>query len=87
MQRGGAARNLKPSDKKTTARITRVYLSELDAQRSLYEALQQVQIVRLQRFENLVTIYKTLADGLRENTVSEVPVIGQAHHDVGSSVD
>jgi multidrug efflux system outer membrane protein len=52
------------------------YLSELDAQRSLYEAQQQLQIVRLQRFENLVTLYKTLGGGLHENTISEVPAVG-----------
>ena len=52
------------------------YLSELDAQRSLYDAQQQLQIVRLQRFENLVTLYKTLGGGLQENTASEVPVVG-----------
>jgi multidrug efflux system outer membrane protein len=52
------------------------YLSELDAQRSLYDAQQQVQIVRLQRFENLVTLYKTLGGGLHENTAPEIPVIG-----------
>ena len=50
------------------------YLSELDAQRSLYGAQQQLQIVRLQRFANLVTLYKTLGGGLRESTVSSVPV-------------
>jgi multidrug efflux system outer membrane protein len=44
------------------------YLSELDAQRSLYDAQQQLQIVRLQRFENLVTLYKALGGGLHENT-------------------
>jgi len=49
------------------------YLSELDAQRSLYEAQQQVQVVRLQRFENFVTLYKTLGGGLLENTAPEVP--------------
>jgi outer membrane protein, multidrug efflux system len=52
------------------------YLSELDAQRSLYDAQQQLQIIRLQRFENLVTLYKTLGGGLRENTASDAPVSG-----------
>jgi multidrug efflux system outer membrane protein len=52
------------------------YLSELDAQRSLYGAQQQLQIVRLQRLENLVTLYKTLGGGLHENTISKVPVAG-----------
>jgi outer membrane protein, multidrug efflux system len=52
------------------------YLSELDAQRSLYDAQQRLQIIRLQRFENLVTLYKTLGGGLRENTTSEDPVAG-----------
>jgi multidrug efflux system outer membrane protein len=46
------------------------YLSELDAQRSLYGAQQQLQIVRLQRFENLVTLYKALGGGLRENSTN-----------------
>src|SRR5580658_987751 len=52
------------------------YLSELDAQRSLYGAQQQLQIVRLQRLENLVTLYKTLGGGLHENTISKVPAVG-----------
>src|SRR5580704_15862393 len=52
------------------------YLSELDAQRGLYSAQQLLQIVRLQRFENLLTLYKTLGGGLHENTASEVPVAG-----------
>jgi multidrug efflux system outer membrane protein len=52
------------------------YLSELDAQRSLYDAQQQLQIIRLQRFENLVTLYKTLGGGLRENTAPDAPVAG-----------
>jgi outer membrane protein, multidrug efflux system len=52
------------------------YLSELDAQRSLYSAQQQLQIVRLQRFENLVTLYKTLGGGLHETTPSKTPVAG-----------
>jgi multidrug efflux system outer membrane protein len=52
------------------------YLSELDAQRSLYDAQQQLQIVRLQRFENLVTLYKALGGGLHENTSSKVSVAG-----------
>jgi outer membrane protein, multidrug efflux system len=52
------------------------YLSELDAQRSLYGAQQQLQGVRLQRFENLVTLYKTLGGGLHENTAAKVPVAG-----------
>lgn len=53
----------------------RGYLDEqLAAQQALVSALQnahaqqQLQIVRLQRFENLVTLYKTLGGGLRENT-------------------
>jgi outer membrane protein, multidrug efflux system len=46
------------------------YLGELVAQRSLYEAQQELQIVRLQRFENLVTLYKALGGGLHENTAS-----------------
>jgi outer membrane protein, multidrug efflux system len=62
------------------------YLSELDAQRSLYNAQQQLQIVRLQRFENLVTLYKTLGGGLHETTASKAPVVGQAHHYVPGTV-
>jgi outer membrane protein, multidrug efflux system len=54
------------------------YLGALVAQRSLYEAQQELQLVRLQRFENLVTLYKTLGGGLHENTAFEVPVtLGQ----------
>src|SRR5579871_543447 len=52
------------------------YLSELDAQRSLFDAQRQLQIVRLQRFENLVTLYKVLGGGLRENSLSKVVVAG-----------
>jgi outer membrane protein, multidrug efflux system len=52
------------------------YLSQLDAQRSLYDAQLQLQMVRLQRFENLVTLYKTLGGGLRENTASKVALVG-----------
>jgi outer membrane protein, multidrug efflux system len=46
------------------------YLSELDAQRSLYGAQQQLQAVRLARLENLVTFYKVLGGGLRENSAN-----------------
>jgi multidrug efflux system outer membrane protein len=46
------------------------YLSELDAQRSLYGAQQQLQLVRLHRLENLVTFYKVLGGGLRENSTT-----------------
>lgn len=52
------------------------YLSELDAQRSLFNAQQQLQIVRLQRLENLVTLYKTLGGGLHDTTASKVPGVG-----------
>jgi outer membrane protein, multidrug efflux system len=62
------------------------YLSELDAQRSLYDAQQQLQIVRLQRFENLVTLYKALGGGLHENTASKVPARGAAlAHEIPNS--
>jgi outer membrane protein, multidrug efflux system len=44
------------------------YLAALDAQRSLYTAQQQLQIVRLTRLQNLVTLYKTLGGGLLERT-------------------
>ena len=46
------------------------YLSALDAQRSLYSAQQQLQVVRLDRLQNLVTLYKVLGGGLREYTVT-----------------
>jgi multidrug efflux system outer membrane protein len=41
-------------------------LSALDAQRTFYSAQQQLQIVRLTRLQNLVTLYKTLGGGLLE---------------------
>jgi len=44
------------------------YLSALVAQVSLYSAQQQLQTVRLLRLQNLVTLYKALGGGLRENT-------------------
>jgi multidrug efflux system outer membrane protein len=44
------------------------YLSALDAQRTLYGAQQQLQIVRLSRLQNLVTLYKALGGGLEEHT-------------------
>jgi multidrug efflux system outer membrane protein len=43
------------------------YLSALDAQRTLYSARQQLQLVRLLRLQNLVTLYKALGGGLREH--------------------
>jgi multidrug efflux system outer membrane protein len=43
------------------------YLTALVAQVSLYGAQQQLQTVRLQRLENLVTLYKALGGGLREH--------------------
>ena len=46
------------------------YLSALVAQVSLYSAQQQLQTVRLLRLQNLVTLYKALGGGLRENTAS-----------------
>ena len=42
------------------------YLAALDAQRALYSAQQQLQAVRLERLQNLVTLYKALGGGLRE---------------------
>ena len=42
------------------------YLSVLDAQRALYSAQQQLQTVRLERLQNLVTLYKALGGGLLE---------------------
>lgn len=46
------------------------YLSALDAQRSLYGARQQLQLVRLLRLANRVTFYKALGGGLRESTAT-----------------
>jgi multidrug efflux system outer membrane protein len=46
------------------------YLSALDAQRTLYGAQQQLQVVRLTRLQNLVTLYKALGGGLREHAVA-----------------
>ena len=42
------------------------YLNALVAQVSLYGARQQLQTVRLTRLQNLVTLYKALGGGLRE---------------------
>ena len=42
------------------------YLNALVAQISLYGAQQQLQAVRLLRLQNLVTLYKALGGGLRE---------------------
>jgi multidrug efflux system outer membrane protein len=44
------------------------YLNALDAQRSLFSAQQELQQVRLTRLQNLVTLYKALGGGLKENT-------------------
>jgi outer membrane protein, multidrug efflux system len=52
------------------------YLSALDAQRSLYGAQQQLQLVRLLRLENRVTFYKALGGGLQENTATASTVPG-----------
>jgi outer membrane protein, multidrug efflux system len=46
------------------------YLSALDAQRTLYSAQQQLQVVRLTRLQNLVTLYKALGGGLREHAAA-----------------
>ena len=46
------------------------YLSALDAQRTLYSAQQQLQIVRLTRLQNLVTLYKALGGGLLEHAAT-----------------
>jgi hypothetical protein len=48
-----------------------------DAQRSLYGAQQQLQNARLQRLQNLVTLYRALGGGLREH-VSTAQLIPQA---------
>jgi multidrug efflux system outer membrane protein len=52
------------------------YLSALDAQRSLYGAEQQFELVRLLRLENRVTLYKALGGGLQEETATVAPVPG-----------
>ncbi len=46
------------------------YLTALVAQRSLYDAQQQLQTVRLLRLQNLVTLYKALGGGMLEQTAS-----------------
>jgi len=46
------------------------YLTALVAQVSLYGAQQQLQTVRLLRLQNLVTLYKALGGGLRENAAA-----------------
>jgi len=46
------------------------YLNALVAQVSLYSAQQQLQTVRLERLQNLVTLYKVLGGGLREHTAA-----------------
>jgi outer membrane protein, multidrug efflux system len=46
------------------------YLNALVAQISLYSAQQQLQVVRLTRLQNLVTLYKALGGGLREHAVA-----------------
>jgi len=43
------------------------YLSALVAEVQLFSAQQQLQTVRLLRLQNLVTLYKALGGGLREN--------------------
>jgi len=52
------------------------YLSALDAQRSLYGAEQQFELVRLLRLENRVTLYKALGGGLQEETATVAPAPG-----------
>jgi len=52
------------------------YLSALDAQRSLYGAEQQFQLVRLLRLENRVTLYKALGGGLQEETATVASIPG-----------
>jgi multidrug efflux system outer membrane protein len=42
------------------------YLGVLDSQRSLYSAQQSLVAVKLARLQNLVTLYKALGGGLRE---------------------
>ena len=46
------------------------YLTALVAQVSLYTAQQQLQTVRLTRLQNLVTLYKALGGGLREQAAA-----------------
>lgn len=54
------------------------YLSALDAQRSLYNAQQQLEYIRLTRLQNLVTLYKALGGGVREHTVDIAGDIGSS---------
>jgi multidrug efflux system outer membrane protein len=46
------------------------YLNALVAQVALYSAQQQLQVVRLTRLQNLVTLYKALGGGLRERAAA-----------------
>jgi multidrug efflux system outer membrane protein len=46
------------------------YLNALIAQVALYSAQQQLQVVRLTRLQNLVTLYKALGGGLREQAAA-----------------
>jgi multidrug efflux system outer membrane protein len=46
------------------------YLNALVAQVALYSAQQQLQVVRLTRLQNLVTLYKALGGGLREHAAA-----------------
>ena len=52
------------------------YLSALVAQVSLYSAQQQLQTVRLTRLQNLVTLYKALGGGLREQAAAAQTTLG-----------
>jgi multidrug efflux system outer membrane protein len=47
------------------------YLTVLDAQRSLYAAQLSLVAVRLERLQNLATLYKALGGGVREYTAGD----------------
>ncbi len=55
------------------------YLNALVAQVSLYSAQQQLQTVRLTRLQNLVTLYKALGGGLREQAAAAPTSLESSH--------
>jgi multidrug efflux system outer membrane protein len=55
------------------------FLTALVAQVSLYSAQQQLQTVRLLRLQNLVTLYKALGGGLREQAAAAETILDPAH--------
>ena len=53
------------------------YLTELDAQRSLYSAQQSLIQSRFDRLSNLITLYKALGGGWTERSLSEAASRGK----------